>query len=296
MVQLLQEDVPGVLHDPFKDWPNSDLLIDEEDQAYFTRHYPAFAPIFDWPQLRALFVVYDNTAARARKHSRRAGIFAVVAGFLSLTVAAGVPLAGALTKTDPHQSNVQALLGGIAASLALISVLIGYTQVLLAKRRRDGFKIDSGPNVSGNCIFNSSSITYPPSWPLRRKQTLFSVGLPSERQSWTNSNTTTSAKRTIKSIISSSMRQRAVRGSKRRGNTRPPPRPVRLSSTPSLPSSSAKDSASSSDTRIESSGADCALQRRSLNGFCNYRIRSLLCCFWRRSRQVLAQSSPIEKS
>lgn len=135
MVQLLQEDVPGVLHDPFKDWPNSDLLIDEEDQAYFTRHYPAFAPIFDWPQLRALFVVYDNTAARARKHSRRAGIFAVVAGFLSLTVAAGVPLAGALTKTDPHQSNVQALLGGIAASLALISVLIGYTQVLTGKEK-----------------------------------------------------------------------------------------------------------------------------------------------------------------
>jgi type IV secretory pathway VirB2 component (pilin) len=135
MAQLLQEGVPGLFHDPFKDWPNSDLLIDEDDQAYFARHYPAFAPIFDWPDLRALFVGYDNTAARARKRSRRAGIFAVVAGFVSLAVAASIPLAGALTKTEPHQSKLQALLGGIAATLALISVLIGYTQVLSGKAK-----------------------------------------------------------------------------------------------------------------------------------------------------------------
>src|ERR1700722_18031651 len=135
MVQPLQEDVPGLLHDPFKDWPNSDLLIDEEDRAYFTRNHTAFAPIFDWPELRALFAMYDNTAARARKRSRRAGIFAVAAGFLSLATAAWVPLAGALTKTCPHQSNVQALLGGIAAFLALVSVLLGYTQVLTGKAK-----------------------------------------------------------------------------------------------------------------------------------------------------------------
>jgi hypothetical protein len=135
MVQSLHDDSPGLLHDPFKDWPNSDLLIDEEDRAFFTRHFPAFAPIFDWPELRALFVEYDSAAAHARKHSRRAGILAVIAGFLSLFAAAGVPLAGALAKTEPHLSDVQALLGGIAAGLALVSILIGYTQVLTGKEK-----------------------------------------------------------------------------------------------------------------------------------------------------------------
>ena len=68
----------GPLDNPFKDWPNSDLLIDAEDQAFFARHYPKFAPIFDWSELRSLFVKYDAAAARARAHSRRSGIVAVI--------------------------------------------------------------------------------------------------------------------------------------------------------------------------------------------------------------------------
>jgi hypothetical protein len=119
------------LDDPFKYWPNSDLLIDEEDRAFFARHYPAFAAIFDWPELRSLFVTYDTAAASARKHSRRAGVFAIASGFLSLSVAAVVPLAEEFTKRSAmSQLHTQAVLGGIAAVFAIVSILIGYTQVL----------------------------------------------------------------------------------------------------------------------------------------------------------------------
>lgn len=128
--------IPGPLHDPFKNWPNSDLLIDPEDRAFFARHYPAYAPIFDWPELRALFVSYDDAASQARRRSRRWGVLAVLAGFLSLSVVAAVPWAGEITKDDPHrQLVVQALLGGIAALLATASVLTGYTQLLTGKQK-----------------------------------------------------------------------------------------------------------------------------------------------------------------
>ena len=123
--------VAGPLDDPFKYWPNSDLLIEEEDRAFFARHYPAFASIFDWPELRSLFVVYDTAAASARKHSRRAGVLAVASGFLSLSVAAVVPLADEFTKSSAtSQLHTQAVLGGVAAAFAIVSILIGYTQVL----------------------------------------------------------------------------------------------------------------------------------------------------------------------
>src|SRR3984957_3301187 len=72
----------GRLDDPFKYWPNSDLLIDEEDRAFFARHFPAFATIFDWPELRALFEIYEAAAAGARKHRRRGGVLALL-GMLS---------------------------------------------------------------------------------------------------------------------------------------------------------------------------------------------------------------------
>ncbi len=123
--------IAGPLDDPFKYWPNSDLLIDGEDRAFFARHYAKFAPIFDWPELRALFVIYDAAAASARKHSQRAGVIAIATGFLSLSIAAAVPLTDELTKASAaSQLRTQAVLGGIAAFLAIVSIVIGYTQVL----------------------------------------------------------------------------------------------------------------------------------------------------------------------
>jgi hypothetical protein len=121
--------------DPFRNWPNSDLLIDAEDRAFFTRHFPAYAPIFDWPELRALFEAYDGVAASARKHSRRSGVIAVLAGFFSLGVAATVPLVNELTRGTAAQLPTQAALGGVAAAFAIVSVMFGYTQVLTGREK-----------------------------------------------------------------------------------------------------------------------------------------------------------------
>jgi hypothetical protein len=121
--------------DPFKNWPNSDLLIDAEDRAFFTRHFPAYAPVFDWPELRTLFEAYDGVAASARKHSRRSGGIAVLAGFISLGVAATVPLINELTRGTAAQLPTQAALGGVAAAFAIVSVMFGYTQVLTGREK-----------------------------------------------------------------------------------------------------------------------------------------------------------------
>ena len=141
---------PGLFDDPFKNWPNGDLLVDEEDRAFFTRHFPTYSPIFDWPELRSLFVIYDAPAARARKDSRRSGIIAVVAGVLSLILAAAVPLVGGLAKNEGTAAAIDefvkkivfgdpqwavAVVGGIAALLAMLSVLLGYTQVLTGRAK-----------------------------------------------------------------------------------------------------------------------------------------------------------------
>ncbi len=129
--RALSPPIAGPMEDPFKYWPNSDLLIDGEDRAFFARHFAKFTPIFDWPELRALFVIYDASAGSARKHSQRAGVLAIAAGFLSLSVAAAVPLADELTKASATaQLRTQAVLGGIDAFLAIVSIVIGYTQVL----------------------------------------------------------------------------------------------------------------------------------------------------------------------
>jgi hypothetical protein len=119
--------------DPLKNWPNSDLLIAEEDKAFFLRHFPAYAAVFDWPELCSLFVTYNGIAARARRHSRRAGVVAILIGFISLALAAAAPI---LDESSPDL-RVRAVLGGIAAALATVSMLIGYTQILKGKEKTE---------------------------------------------------------------------------------------------------------------------------------------------------------------
>lgn len=124
----------GPFDDPLKYWPNSDLLIAEEDRAFFSRQYPKYADIFDWPELRALFVSYNAVAARARKHSRRFGVIAILVGFLGLSIGATGPLLEELTEGRAAQDlRTRAVLGGLAAVLAIASMIIGYTQVLRGK-------------------------------------------------------------------------------------------------------------------------------------------------------------------
>lgn len=127
--------IAGPLDNPFKDWPNGDLLVEAEDRAFFARHYPEFAPIFDWPELRSLFVTYDSAAASARAHSRRSGVVAVAFGLLGLLVAAIIPLADGRAHSLGSGNQLQDVLGAVAGALAIVSIGIGYTQVLKGKEK-----------------------------------------------------------------------------------------------------------------------------------------------------------------
>jgi hypothetical protein len=126
----------GPLDDPLKSWPNSDLLIKEEDRVFFKRHYAEFAPIFDWPELRDLFGPYDEAATSARVHSRRLGVLAILFGAGGLCLAALIPLAAELTKASAITPlQLQAALGVGSAILASLSIVIGYTQTLRGKEK-----------------------------------------------------------------------------------------------------------------------------------------------------------------
>src|SRR5271166_1711166 len=74
--------IPAAFHDPMKDWPNDDLLLDPEERAHFCQRRPRLAPIFDWPELRATFETHEKPANEARDKSRRYGLVAVALGFL----------------------------------------------------------------------------------------------------------------------------------------------------------------------------------------------------------------------
>ncbi len=129
--------------DPFKHWPHSDLLVQTADQEFVRRHHGPIAPLFDWPELRDLFEVYNGAAERARARGRRFGVHAVTAGFLALVVSAVAPLLGVLTTAvDPITSAetssapwLTPTLGAAAAFFAAASLLMGATQVLRGREK-----------------------------------------------------------------------------------------------------------------------------------------------------------------
>ena len=119
----------GLLGDPFEDWRNDDLLFDDEQRAYVARHHPKAAPLFDWPELRALFKTHDPQASRFRKRSRRIGSAAVALGCASLIATASLGAMGGAP------SEAKSALGITAAVLAVLSGLIGYSGVLSGRAK-----------------------------------------------------------------------------------------------------------------------------------------------------------------
>src|SRR6218665_2411800 len=115
---------------PFDDWPNDDLLFDETQRDFFYRHHPRAAPIFDWPELRALFKAHDPPASHFRSRSRRSGVIAVLCGSLSLVLTAIV--GGGLLDGGGWPQRV---LGALGAALALLSFVVAVRGIM-----RGGFK------------------------------------------------------------------------------------------------------------------------------------------------------------
>lgn len=112
------------LDDPLADWPNDDLLFQPAQRAFIERRHPRSAPIFDWPELRALFAAHNPLAARFRRRTRGLGVAAVALGCASLILAAF------LDPISARAPEAARLLGVVAALLALASGITGYSGIL----------------------------------------------------------------------------------------------------------------------------------------------------------------------
>ena len=113
---------------------NDDLLLDEHDRNLAVRKYPAIFHVLDHPQLRQLFLQFDEPANREKRRGKLAGFVAIALGFIALSLAAlEYPL---LHQAGEHPYLLRM---GLAASSALCGnagVLIGGVGVLFAGRKR----------------------------------------------------------------------------------------------------------------------------------------------------------------
>lgn len=62
------------LDDPLKNWPNSDLLIDDEERQKFYDEFPSLAPIFDFETLRLRFEKDDRIAKSLKGGTQFRGV------------------------------------------------------------------------------------------------------------------------------------------------------------------------------------------------------------------------------
>jgi hypothetical protein len=85
----------------FADWVNDDLLVTDKAQAALNEQHPSIFPLLDWPELRAIFIRYEQPANREKERLRRAGLRAVLFAFCAFGSSAicifwdGHPLSGA---------------------------------------------------------------------------------------------------------------------------------------------------------------------------------------------------------
>ena len=122
------------IKDPLAGWNNDDLMFSVETREFVDSSFPRILPILDWPQLRAQFAIHDVAAGAARRHSRRSGIFAGLIGYASLLIAGFMPL---LSVGRSKEDLAPAILGSIAALLAVSSAIWGYSQVLNGRRKSE---------------------------------------------------------------------------------------------------------------------------------------------------------------
>lgn len=129
----------GALANPLTDWPNDDLLLNPSIRDYLYQHFPRTAPFFDGSDLGELFAAHDAPANAKKRASRRWGLIAVLLGSLSLALAACAPLTiqmfGSALPWSLTASS--AVLGLMISALAVAGAVIGYTQALSGKSKRE---------------------------------------------------------------------------------------------------------------------------------------------------------------
>lgn len=102
---------------PFKDWPNDDLLVDASTRNFIRTNRSALLRVLDFPLLRDSFLVHDRRAAEARRASRATGLASVLMMGLGVMLAAATPLLDNVLaqKTASAISATFIVLGGCAA-------------------------------------------------------------------------------------------------------------------------------------------------------------------------------------
>lgn len=112
--------LPRTFEDPFENWPNDDLLIEQQTRNKLQEKYPAIFPLLDWPELRAYFSEHNSLALLAQKKCRRFGVVTVLFGFLGLLISGISPIL--LHAFDPGWAS---LLGRILGFLGAVFVFLG---------------------------------------------------------------------------------------------------------------------------------------------------------------------------
>lgn len=110
---------------------NDDLLLTDADQKLAQERFPEVAHVLNFPDLRDMFVRYDDDANRAKKRRRRAGIAAIFLGVLALLGASYTAIYE--TWLGPQLSRV---IGAISASLGMASLLIGSVGALTGQAKQ----------------------------------------------------------------------------------------------------------------------------------------------------------------
>jgi hypothetical protein len=120
---------------------NDDLLLREDDRALASRRYPSIFHVLDHPELRDLFSQYDTPANSAKRRSLRAGIAAIICGFLALAIASleiqmSYLAADGGAPAYPFLS-IEKVVAAASGLCALASFLIGTAGILFARRKRE---------------------------------------------------------------------------------------------------------------------------------------------------------------
>lgn len=101
---------PGFFDDPVMTWQNDDLLLGKEARQNLENGAPGIFRVLNWPELRELFLQYDDAANRAKRATDRwrVATVALSSGALLLTALAGfLPI------------GPKALLGSLGVALVL---------------------------------------------------------------------------------------------------------------------------------------------------------------------------------
>jgi hypothetical protein len=94
---------------------NDDLLMQESDRKLAVRKYPTIYHVLDHPELRKLFLQYDEPANLAKRKGRRTGLWAIGLGFGALALAAleiwlGFPAPDRTAPADQEQFGISLVL------------------------------------------------------------------------------------------------------------------------------------------------------------------------------------------